>query len=163
MPQLDPTTFSTQLVWLAITFVALYLLMTRLGLPRVSAILEARRRRISGDLERAAQLKAEAEGVTQAYERALAEAHAAAQATLRETVERMNAAASERQHALAAELAAETEAAERRILEAKNAALAGLRDAAAEVARAAAQKVAGIELDPGRAAAVVDAVLRERA
>lgn len=163
MPQLDFATFPAQLVWLAICFVALYALMKRVGLPRVGAILAQRRDRIEGDLAAASQMKNEAEAVIAAYERALAEARADAQATVRETIEKLNAAAAERQRKLAHSLAAETAAAERRIVAAKNEALAGLRDVAVEVARAAAAKVAGAELDPARARAAVDAVLRERA
>ncbi len=79
-----------------------------------------------------------------------------AQATVRETTERLNAAAAERQRKLAAALAAETAAAERRIAAAKDEALAHLRDVAVEVARAAAVKIAGTELDPARAGAAVD-------
>ena len=71
MPQLEVSTFLPQLVWLAITFVLLYLLMARIGLPRVGGIIEARRRRIDDDLARAAQLKSEAEGVMAAYQRPL--------------------------------------------------------------------------------------------
>lgn len=163
MPQLDFTTFPSQLFWLAVTFVALYLIMVRVGLPRVRAILERRHERISGDLAKAAQLKAEAEAVIEAYERALAEAHASAQATVRETLARMSEEAAVRQRELAQSLVAETEAAERRILDAKTRALGDLHDAAVEVARAAAQKVAGVELDPARARAAVEHVLRERA
>lgn len=163
MPQLDVTTFPTQLFWLAVTFIALYIAMVSVGLPRVGGILERRRQRIAGDLARAAELKAEAEAVTEAYQRALAAAHETAQATVREMLDRMNEEAAKRQHELAQSLAAETAAAERRILEAKARALADLRGAAVEVARAAAQKVAGIELHPDRAAAAVDGVLKERA
>ena len=67
MPQLEVSTFVPQLVWLAITFVVLYLLMAGIGLPRVGGAIEARRRRVDDDLARAAQLKSEAEAVLAAY------------------------------------------------------------------------------------------------
>jgi len=163
MPQLDVATFPSQLFWLAVCFIALYVVMAKFGLPRVGAILAERRGRIEGDLAKAAQMKEEAEAVIAAYQRALAEARASAQATVRETVETMNAAAAERQRALAQTLAAETAAAERRIAAAKTETLASLRDMAVEVARAASRKIVGAELDPARAGAAVDAVMRERA
>lgn len=163
MPQLDVATFAPQLIWLAITFAALYVLMASVGLPRIGGVIAARQQRIEGDIAKAAQMKAEAEAVIAAYERALAEARAAAQATVRETTERLNAAAAERLHKLATALAAETAAAERRIAAAKDEALTHLREVAVEVARAAAVKIVGTELDPARAGAAVDAVLRERA
>ncbi len=162
MPQLDLSTFLPQLVWLAITFAVLYLLMARVGLPRIGGVLEARRGRIEGDLEKAGQMKAEAEAVIAAYERALAEARAEAQQTLKEASDRLTAEAAERQRQLAAKLAAEATAAERRIGEAKTAALANVREVAVEVARAAAAKLIGIDIEAGRAGAAVDAVLRER-
>jgi F-type H+-transporting ATPase subunit b len=163
MPQLDITTFAPQLFWLAVLFIVLYLLMSRIGLPQLGGILAARRGRIEGDLAKAQQMKSEAEAVIAAYQRTLAEARADAQATLRETVERLNAAAAERQKKLADSLAAETATAERRIAAAKAEALANLRDVAIDVARAAAQKVAGVEIDAARARTAVDEVLRERA
>lgn len=162
MPQLDLATFPPQLIWLAITFIVLYLLMAKLGLPRISRVLEARHRAIEGDLEKAQQMKVEAEAVIAAYERALSEARQQAQLTLKETTDRLNADAAERQRQTAEKLAAETAAAERRIAQAKNAAMADLRDMAVEVARAAAARLAGGALDGAGAAAAVDAVMRER-
>src|SRR6267142_2498096 len=70
MPQLDISTFTPQLVWLAVWFVVLYLLMAKLGLPRIAAVVEARRRRREDDLARAAQMKSEAEAAER--QRALA-------------------------------------------------------------------------------------------
>jgi F-type H+-transporting ATPase subunit b len=163
MPQLDASTFPTQLFWLAITFIALYVLMATLGLPRIGKIIDARRSRVDGDLEKAGQMKAEAEAVMAAYERALAEARAQAQQTLKETTERLGAEAAARQRAIAEKLAAETAAAEKRIDAARAAALSGLRGVAVDVARAATSKLAGAEVDAERAAAAVDAVLKERA
>lgn len=162
MPQLDISTFPPQLIWLAITFIVLYLLMARLGLPRIARTLGVRRERIDTDLEKAQQMKAEAEAVIAAYERALAEARQQAQQMLKETTDRLNAQAAERQRGLAEKLAAETGAAERRIAEAKTVALGNIREVAVEVARAAAARLAGVEIDAGRAAAAVDAVMRER-
>jgi F-type H+-transporting ATPase subunit b len=163
MPQLDFSTFPPQLIWLAVTFIVLYLVMANVGLPRVGRILGLRRQRIDGDLAQAARMKTEAEAVIAAYERALAEARIEAQGVMRDVTEKLNAEAAERQHKLAATLAAETAAAERRIAEAKSQALAGLGDVASDLVRAAALKVAGAEIDDAHARQAVDAAMRERA
>ena len=113
MPQLDVSTFAPQLVWLAITFVVLYLLMAKLGLPRVSAILDARRKRQDDDLARASELKAEAEAALAAYQKTMADARAEAQATIRERTDRFAAEAAVRQRQLAEALGELTKAAER--------------------------------------------------
>ena len=162
MPQLDLATFPPQLIWLAITFLVLYVLMAKLGLPRIDRALRARRTRIEDDLDKARQMKAEAEAVIAAYERALAEARQQAQQTLKETTDRLNAEAAQRQRQTAEKLASETAAAERRIVDAKTAALANVREVAFEVALAAATKLAGAKIDAGQAAAAIERAMRER-
>lgn len=163
MPQLDVSTFPSQLFWLAITFIVLYWLMARAGLPRIVTIIDQRSARIAADIAKAGEMKTEAEAVIAAYERALAEARAGAQATLRETTERLNAEAAQRLHQASAKLAGESAAAERRITEAKAQAIANLRDVAVEVAQAAAMRLVGSGIDAARTRAAVDTVLRERA
>jgi F-type H+-transporting ATPase subunit b len=163
MPQLDLSTFPSQIFWLAVIFVLLYLLMARLALPRVAAMIDARKTRIDGDLERAAQMKAEAEAVIAAYERSLADARAQAQATLKDAMDRFVAEAAERQRKAAEALAVETTAAEKRIAEAKAQALSGLRAVAIDVARTATRKLVGVDVDEGSAATAVDRIMRERA
>jgi F-type H+-transporting ATPase subunit b len=163
MPQLDVSTFAPQLVWLAITFVALYLLMAKLGLPRVNAIIEARRKRLDDDLARASEIKAEAEAVIAAYQKTMAEARAEAQTTIRERTEQFAAEAAERQRQLAAALAEQTKAAEREIGAAKERAFAEIRNVAADVARSVAEKLSGSPIDEGKFAPAVDRALTEHA
>jgi len=156
MPQLDFSTFPEQLFWLAVTFIVLYLLMSRLALPRVGNIIAARRNQIDGDLDKASTMKSEAEAVMAEYERSLAQARQAAQGVLKETGDRLAAVAAERHKVLADKLAAETAVAEKRIADAKSAALTDLKSVAAEVARGVVGKLTGETVDDARVAAAVD-------
>src|SRR5438309_10143703 len=56
-PPFNSHTFASQLLWLALMFVALYLLMSRVALPRVGLILEARHRHIEADLAEVLRFK----------------------------------------------------------------------------------------------------------
>ena len=159
MPQLNIPDFAPQLVWLAISFILLYVLMAWLGLPRIGKAIAARRDRIDGDLARAAQVKAEAEAVLAAYQKGLAEARASAQATLKATHDRFAAEAAERQRELGEQLAQQIAAAEARIAATKNEALAEVRGIAVDVGRAIVEKLTGAMPDDARMATAVDRML----
>ena len=148
MPQLDYHTFVPQLVWLAISFVVLYILMSQLGLPKVRAAIEGRRHHIDSDLGRAAALKEEAEAALAAYQKTLADARAAAQDTLRQMGEKLAAEAAARQHQLAETLAEQIAAAEARIATGKDQALADIRGIAADVGSAVVAKLTGAAPNP---------------
>jgi F-type H+-transporting ATPase subunit b len=159
MPQLDVETFPSQLFWLAVTFVVLYILMSWVGLPRLTAAIEARRQRREEDLARAAQLRSEAEAANAAFQRTMAEARAQAQAVLKETSDRLAAEAAERQRAVAAALAQQVDEAERRITATKQQALAEVRGIAVDVGRSVVEKLTGAAPSEARVATVVDQVL----
>ena len=163
MPQLEVSTFLPQLVWLAITFCLLYVLMARIGLPRVGGAIDARRGRIDGDLARAAQLKSEAEAAMAAYQQTLASARAEAQAAVKQTTDRLAAEAAERQRQLGETLAQHTAAAEQQIAAAKQRALANMHDIAVDVGRSIAEKVTGSVPDAESLEAAVGRVMAERA
>ena len=159
MPQLDVETFPSQLFWLAVTFVVLYILMSWIGLPRLTAAIEARRQRRDEDLARAAQLKSEAEAANAAFQRSMAEARAQAQAVIKETSDRLAAEAAERQRTLAAALAEQVDEAERRIAATKQQALADVRGIAVDVGRSVVEKLTGPAPSEAGLAAVVDNIL----
>jgi F-type H+-transporting ATPase subunit b len=163
VPQLEVSTFLPQLVWLAISFVVLYLLMSKLGLPQVNAIIEARRKRLDDDLARATALKTEAEAVVAAYQRTLAEARGHAQATIKESADRFAAQAAEQQRQLAETLAEQTRAAEREIGAAKERAFTEIRNVAVDVARSVTEKLTGSAADEAKLTPAVDRAIAERA
>ena len=59
MPQLDPASFAPQLVWLFISFVALYFLLGRFALPKIGGVIKARQDRLDDDLSQAETMKCE--------------------------------------------------------------------------------------------------------
>ncbi len=162
MPQLNFQDYAPQLIWLAISFTVLYLLMAKLALPKIGWVLARRQQKLEGDLARAEKLKGDAETVLAAYQKAMADARAQAQAEIQKTGAELAAAAAKREAALGAELARRGEEAERRILAAKNAVLADTRGMAAELAQSLARKVAGLELPRAAAEAAVARVEKER-
>ena len=162
MPQLDPAVWPTQLFWLAITFIALYLVIWRIALPRIADVLEARQRRLDDDLKKATALRDEAGTILAEYEKMRAEAQASAQAVLREAQEAMKAEAERQSRELAARLSQQTEEAEARIATAKTAALASLEGTVNEVVAAAAQKLIGVTADDREVARAVGSVMGGR-
>ena len=79
MPQLDFSTFGNQIFWLVVTLVAIYLILSRIALPRIAEVLAQRQDRISDDLAAAGDLKGQALAAEEAYNQALAEARVEAQ------------------------------------------------------------------------------------
>jgi F-type H+-transporting ATPase subunit b len=161
MPQLNFADYMPQLFWLAVTFIILYLAMSRLALPRVARVLESRERKVSEDLARAEKLKAEADEALAAYNKALTEARSQAQTALQQAGAAAAAEQAKRDAAFAAALTERTRAAEERIASAKQAALSDIRTVALDSATAMANKLVG-GLPQADIAAAVDAALAER-
>jgi F-type H+-transporting ATPase subunit b len=160
-PPFDASTFASQLLWLTLTFVALYYLMARVALPRVAAIIESRQQRIAGDLAEAQGHKDKSDAAIAAYEKALADARGRAQALANETRENHAAAAEADRKTLDAKLNAHIAEAEKTIAASRSAAMANVRSIAAEAASAIVERLTGsAPASNETAAAVGDALKR---
>ncbi|MBE8191485.1 MAG: F0F1 ATP synthase subunit B' [Alphaproteobacteria bacterium] len=133
MPQLDPNTFGSQLFWLALTFIALYVAMSFIALPRIGRTLQSRRTTIEGDIESAQKLQKQSEAALKAHEEALAQARVAA-LTLAEEVRKSMREKSDAQKAeVEAKLARAAQDAEMRLQTARGEALSHVQEAAIEI------------------------------
>jgi len=163
MPQLDASTFVSQIFWLIVCFSFLYYLLSKKALPRVAEVLEARADRIRADLDEAQRLKKDAEDALGRYEQVVAKAQGKAQAEVAETQAKLQAEAADAQAKLDEKLAKQITEAEQRIAKARADALKDLDDAALSTAQAAAERLGGIKVTKTDAKAALDAVLKEAA
>jgi F-type H+-transporting ATPase subunit b len=159
-PPFESSTFASQLVSLLIAFVALYLIVSRLALPRVGSVLDARQNAIDGDLAEAQKLKDESDSALKAYESELAAARSRAQAIGNETREKLNAAAEAERKTLEERLAAKLAEAEKTIAATREAAMRNVRGIAADAAAAIVQRLTGVLPDGNAVNSAVDATLK---
>ena len=149
MPQLNFHDFPPQIVWLVIAFLALYVVMSRLAIPAVSATLAKRQGKIQSDLDAAEKASEETRALVEAYEKRLAEAREEARRLVREHAEADSAAASARLAALGERLAARVDEAEKRIADQRAQVMQGIEQMAGEIAADVYAKLAGRPADAG--------------
>jgi F-type H+-transporting ATPase subunit b len=161
MPQFDPSTFSSQIFWLVVTFVLLYWVVAKIAVPRIGEVLDQRARVIQEDLDRALALKGETDQAVQAYEKAMAAARDQAGEHMRAVTNEAKATADARTAELSATVGKQVAEAEARIAKAKEDALASLRGIAADTAKDVVAKLAGLSPSQADLDAAVTAALKE--
>lgn len=159
-PPFQKDTFASQLVSLLVAFVALYLIVSRIALPRVGSLLDERQNAIEGDLADAQKLKDESDSALKAYENELAAARGRAQAISAETREKLNAASEAERKKLEEQLSVKLAGAEKSIASTREAAMRNVRGIAAEAAAAIVQRLTGVLPDGKSVDRAVDASLK---
>jgi F-type H+-transporting ATPase subunit b len=142
-PPFNKETFVSQLVWLVIFFVALYVIISKLAIPQLGGIIEARGKKIDGDLAEAKRLKDQSDAAIAAYEKSLADARARAQTLAGETRDKLAAEAEVTRKKLEAELNARLAKAEQAIAATKTSAMANVQGIAADTAGAIVERLTG--------------------
>ncbi|MBY4894832.1 F0F1 ATP synthase subunit B' [Rhodobacteraceae bacterium N5(2021)] len=156
MPQLDIATFDNQVFWLVLTLLAIYFILAKIALPRISSVIAERQGTLTNDLATAEDLKRQAAEAEENYNAALANARAEASKIAQETREEIQASLQVEIDKADAQIAARAAEGEARIAEIEASAMATAeevaRDVATEIVRA---------LGPGKdvdAAAIASAV-----
>jgi F-type H+-transporting ATPase subunit b len=159
-PPFQKDTFASQLVSLLIAFVALYLIVSRIALPRVGSLLDERQKKIEGDLTAAQTLRDESDAALKAYESELAAARSRAQGIGSETREKLNAASEAERKTLEERLSVKLAEAEKTIAATREAAMSNVRSIASDAAIAIVQRLAGLAPDRRTVNKAVDTSLK---
>ena len=156
LPQLCLDWFPNQIFWLIVTLVVIYLLLTRMALPRIAGVLSERAGTISNDLAAAEDLKAKAAEAEKAYEQALADARAEAQKILAEAKAEMQRDVDAAMERADAEIAQKAEESQKAIAEIRAGAVESVREVARDTAGAVLEALE-TEAGPAEIERAVDA------
>ena len=164
MPQLDfktPLTLS-QVVWGAIIFIVLYILLSRTGLPMVASVLEERAAKIAKDLDEARAAKASADAGMAQAEQATAKARSESQAAINTALEEAKKAAAAQAEVLNARLEKQLQDSETQIGQARASAMSALRQVATETAATVVTRLTGTAPDADRLNNAIGSALSAR-
>jgi F-type H+-transporting ATPase subunit b len=159
-PPFQTENFPSQLFWLVLTFVLLYVLMAKVALPRIGSILAERSKRISDDIAAAEHLRQRSEKAQADYQKALADARTRAQSIAGAERERQAAAAAETQKRLESQLHDQLAEAERSIASTRTAAMGNVGTIATDTASAIVERLIGTRPAAHEVAAAVGDVVK---
>jgi len=154
MPQLDFSTFPNQIFWLVVTLVAIYLVLSRVALPRIGSILAERQGTITNDIAAAEDLKTKALEAEEVYNKALADARTAAQEIAAQTRAEIQGDLNDAIAKADAEIAAKAAESEKAIGEIRASALEAVKVVAKDTASEIVTALGGKADTKGVAAAV---------
>ena len=156
LPQMDAETFPSQIFWLVITFGLLFVLLSKVTLPRIAGSIADRKSRIDGDLGAAEGSRKGAADAQTAYETALAQARARAGVLADENRKRVTGEIDKLKAAADAEAVGAMAAAEKRIAAERSKAETHIRASAAEAAADIVERLIGVKVTGEDAAKAVD-------
>jgi len=161
MPQFDPSTFASQLFWLAITFSILYLIVWKFIIPKINYILEMRENVVVNDLERAKELKIEAEKILQDYETAINNAFEKRNLAINKVIDDCKKDTEIKNSELNKEIEEKIVQSEKRIFHAKDEAIKEIDQIATDITHKAVSSLIGLNVDRNNVKNIVDNILKE--
>jgi F-type H+-transporting ATPase subunit b len=163
LPQLKIETFASQIFWLLVSFVLMYVAMAKMTLPKMAKILSVRESTRTNNLERAKELSDSAEKLRDGYERDLRHAHDKAHTLITQTEQAMSKETTARQAEFLENTKTRIADAEAKIKQAKDEALKSLNDVALDATIETVKRVSGITINKMDAQKYVATSMKEKA
>lgn len=160
LPQLAIETFPSQIVWLVITLIVLYMIFSRIALPGIGGVIEERHDAIEDDLDRAAELRRKADDAEKSYQAALAAARAKAQAIAAEARAEIQKEVDAATAKADAEISARAAEGEKRIAEIRASAMEAVEEVATDTAQALVSSILPAAADEAAVKSAVAAKLK---
>ena len=156
MPQLNPEFWISQIVWLVLTFGFLYIVLSKLILPKISDNLESRKSQILENIELAETQREESEKKLKEFEKIILESKLEAKNYFNEARQKILDDINNKRNELDKEIDNEVNAAEQEIINLKNASSEKIKNIAIETSSELIKQLIGEEANNSSISAIVE-------
>ena len=156
MPQLDPEFWISQIFWLILTFGTLYIVLSKLILPKISSNLELRKSQIQENIEAAEKQRVESESKLKEYDDIVLKSKIKAKNIFKESREKAIKDINLKKETLDKQIDEEIKKAESEIEILKKSAPEKINKIAVEISSELIKKIIGAELNNSSVSAIVD-------
>jgi F-type H+-transporting ATPase subunit b len=160
MPQLNPEFWISQIFWLTLTFGILYLVLSKLILPKISANLESRKSKILENIEAAEKQRVNSEEKLKEYEEVISKSKLEAKTIFNQAREKSLKDISAKREVLDKQIDDEISKAEDEIKILHDSAPNKINKIAIETSSELIQKLIGTEVNNSSISAIVDDLSR---
>ena len=160
MPQLNPEFWISQIFWLTLTFGILYIVLSKLILPKISDNLESRKSQILENIEAAEKQRQNSEEKLKEYEEIVSKSKMEAKNIFNQAREKALKDISAKKDVLDKQIDDEIGKAEQEIKELKKGAADKINKIAIETSSELIQKLIGAEVNNSSISAIVDDLSR---
>ena len=156
MPQLNPEFWISQIFWLIITFGILFIVLTKVILPKISDNLETRKSQILENIETADKQKEESQKKIKEYEKIILDSKLKAKSYFNEAREKILVDINKKRAALDKDLDKEISEVEKELSDLKNKSGEKINKIAAETSAELIKELIGEEVNSSSIAAIVE-------
>ena len=161
MPQLNPEFWVSQIFWLTIIFGSLYILLSKLILPKISNNLEARKSQIAENIEAAEEQRKESDQKLKDYEKIINYAKIEAKNIFNQTREKILRDINNKKESLEKEIDEEINKAEKEILDFKKKSPEKINKIAIETSADLIKQIIGAEVNNSNISAIVEDISKK--
>ena len=161
MPQLNPEFWVSQIFWLTIIFGSLYVLLSKLILPKISNNLEARKSQIAENIESAEKKRNDSDQKLKEYEKIINETKIEAKNIYNEARQKIVRDINKKKEAVEKEIEEEIKKVESEILNLKKKSPEKINKIAIETSADIIKKIIGAEVNNSSISAIVEDISKK--
>ena len=162
MPQLDPKFWGAQVFWLILIFVSLYLVISKIFLPKITYSIENRKSRIVNDLDQAQKLKENAEKKLKEYNQIIEKSKKEAKKIIEDSKKKLDGDIESKKKKFNHEIEKEITTAEKEINNLKKSSISNINNIASEISAEVIKQVLGVEVNKSSASVIVNEITKKK-